>query len=321
MDMTPYCDQVISIQRERGLGHLYTFFKELQRRRNIDLIVDMHGTLRALFLRLFFPFIPRVVVDKRTIERSLLTFFKWDLLSMQNSSTLKRDKRRGEPLLLRNILDFKLIFDLPKIELNKPLSFCTVTFSEIDWDSFKLKWQLQGVLKKEFITVVPTASFPEKRWSKENFYQMIELSLNHQQLRSFPILLLAGKNDEFCREFDSLEKKYPNRFFNLQGKTSLIESAQLLKNALVCVGNDTGLPHIAESVGTKALFILGPTGEEFGFYPHLKESDFIGLKLWCRPCTTNGKGNCIRSERFCLTQITPNMVINKLIKLVDGHAF
>ncbi len=320
MEVTPYCDTVTSISRTKGLAFLYQFFKELKRQRRVDLIVDMHGTLRALFLRLFFPFIPRLVVDKRTVERTILTFLKLDILSTQNQTTPARLERRGELLLLRNILDFSFIFKLPPVKLDQSLSFCSASFSDVNWEQFKLKWQLNSVLKKEFITIIPSASFPEKRWSPANFYQLIELSLNHPLLKKYSLILLAGKNDDFCREFDSLEQKYPDRFFNLQGKTSLIESAQILKNGLLCVGNDTGLPHIAESVGTPSLFILGPTGEEFGFYPHLEESDFIGLKLWCRPCTTNGKGNCIRSERFCLTGITPAMVEERMVKLVGTNA-
>jgi ADP-heptose:LPS heptosyltransferase len=116
-----------------------------------------------------------------------------------------------------------------------------------------------------------------------------------------------------------LEKKYPQRFFNLQGKTSLMESAVLAQNAFRVIGNDTGIPHLAEAVGTPALFILGPTGEQFGFYPHLPLSRALFKNLWCRPCTTNGKGHCIRSERFCLTGISVEQVKSEIDLLLKDN--
>ena len=76
-----------------------------------------------------------------------------------------------------------------------------------------------------------------------------------------------------------------------------------------------GLPHISESVGTPSLFIIGPTGEEFGFYPHLPGSDIVSKRLWCRPCTTNGKGNCIRSERYCLNLISVEDVFQPMVEM------
>ena len=104
---------------------------------------------------------------------------------------------------------------------------------------------------------------------------------------------------------------------NLQGKTSLQQSIQLVRAARLCLGNDTGIPHFAESVGTPVLVIMGPTGEQFGLTPHLPGSATLSRKLWCRPCSTNGDARCIRSQRFCLTGITPQMVLDKTLELLE----
>ena len=135
----------------------------------------------------------------------------------------------------------------------------------------------------------------------------------------FPIL--AGPDDTFCQEFDSLVEKYPGKVFNLYGKTSLTESAAFTKEANICVGNDTGLLHVAESLGTPILMIYGPTSEFFGFRPHLKSSRYMSVPLWCKPCSTTGKRKCFRKEAYCLTGITPEKVhqeLNQMLAEVNG---
>lgn len=303
-------DQVIGFSRASGLKGLFELsklFKTIDDDDKIDLIIDMHCTVRSLFLRLVNPTITRIYVDKRTIERSILTTFKLDFLSWQNQN--KRDKHFGELLLKRNVLDFKELFDL---DLNHTMNFVSEkgqgqlsTCFGADVDEIPTIMRENALEKFKYICLIPSASFPEKRWPVHKFKALIELLLNDSDFNEYKFVILAGPDDDFCREFDQF---IGDQFVNLQGKTSLVESALILKNAKFCVGNDTGLPHISESVGRPACFILGPTGEEFGFYPHLKHSKIVRKILWCRPCTTNGKGNCIRSERFCLNLITENEV-------------
>jgi ADP-heptose:LPS heptosyltransferase len=187
-----------------------------------------------------------------------------------------------------------------------------------DDPSFSLsKWGLEGKEKK-YVVYVPSASFPEKRWPPDSFLQLMKAKLQDPKFFHLSFVILAGPTDTFCDLFNPLIDEFPGRLFNLQGKSNFVESTMLVKKALFVVGNDTGVPHIAEAVGTPSLFILGPTGEEFGFYPHLHQSELVMKRLWCRPCTTNGKGNCIRSERFCLTQITPNEVSTVMNKMLDN---
>ena len=307
----PHLDEVYGFSRAKGLTglkQLFEFVADIHRKQPIHLFLDLHGTLRSLALRLRFFSIPRLFIDKRTFERSLLTTFKVNILSFQGFSFWKKKlapHRFGEMLLARTVIDFSGVLGLNELrgaDLGR-LSSVTQTFK--DDQHFDLgKWGLAGS-EKRYIVYVPSASFPEKRWSMDNFLKLAEDKLKDPLFLNFKFVVLAGPDDKFCDAYQPLVQSYPNRFFNLQGKSTFSETAMLVKKALFCVGNDTGVPHIAESVGTPSLFILGPTGEEFGFYPHLDKSRTVMKRLWCRPCTTNGKGNCIRSERFCLTTITP----------------
>lgn len=316
----PAIDKIYGFSREKGISGIKALFSEVKKihaENPIDLIFDLHGTLRSILLRIRFFFIPRIFIDKRTLERTLLTTFKINLLSSQGIvSSRKKDNenntRYGEWLLARNIQDFLGVIGFTRLNFkkNNRLSSCTQTFK--DDEHFILKNISSLLVEKKFVCVVPSASFAEKRWPENNFYNLLEIIFTQNLFSDLVFVILAGPTDDFCKRFDLLKEKFPIRFINLQGKTSIVESTMLVKKALFCVGNDTGIPHIAEAVGTPSLFILGPTGEEFGFYPHLTTSDTVMLRLWCRPCTTNGKGNCIRKSRYCLNEITPSMVLEKM---------
>lgn len=326
----PYIDEVISFSRKSPLSELFQTFKTHNDKYPVDLIVDMHGTLRSIMLRLRFFSIPRIYVDKRSFERSLLTWLRINILSWQNNNE-GRLANKGELLLKRNYRDFSPVFDFLPLSkqdgkfigfddnefINEQLSSCNLTFiTENKSQKQKAILNNYGISKK-FIIIVPSASFVEKRWHEENFEKLILKLLKEKEFDQYQFVLVAGPNDNFCRRYDYLSADNPNRFFNLQGKTSIEETLLLVKKSEFVVGNDTGIPHFAESVGTPAIIILGPTGEEFGFYPHLPNSKIICMDIWCRPCTTSGKGRCIRSERFCLTQISVERVYKEMQQMIS----
>lgn len=296
-------------RRKQKLKDLGPILKQIQQEQKVDLIVDMHGSLRSLFVRLFLWSVPRIFMDKRTLERSILTWFKLDFLSKSKS---KNGSRLGELLLIRNVADFSDLFDMEPHQGEKGRrSSCSLTYNnEKKLEPLLSQYELE---KQKYICIVPSASYPEKRWPPEYFSGLITKCLEDAHFSDYKFVILAGPADDFCKQFDSINSD--GRLINLQGKTSLLESTHILKNSKFCVGNDTGLPHIAESLSVPSLFILGPTGEEFGFFPHLPNSQVVSKNLWCRPCTTNGKGFCIRSERFCLTKITVEEVFETLIKM------
>jgi ADP-heptose:LPS heptosyltransferase len=168
-----------------------------------------------------------------------------------------------------------------------------------------------GLRPEHYICLIPSASFPEKRWPKEKFFDLLTQLLSHDLFRDYDIVILAGPEDHFCDYFRSIT----HRVFHLQGKTTFIQSAHILRWSCFSIGNDTGLPHMSEAMGRPVIVLLGPTGEEFGFIPHLEDSSYLSTPLWCHPCSPNGKGFCIRSRRWCLEKITVQHVMDQAVKL------
>jgi hypothetical protein len=57
-----------------------------------------------------------------------------------------------------------------------------------------------------------------------------------------------------------------------------------------------------------------------GFGAWMQPEDFFvsipNTELTCRPCTTFGKGECRRGDMACMNWLTPEIVFNKIEKVL-----
>jgi ADP-heptose:LPS heptosyltransferase len=287
----PTVFRTLSFDRRGGetWSDLVTKVDHLDREEPIDLILDLHGTLRSWRLRLSFWSIPSLSVDKRRWERFFLTKIP--------SKYLKRIfnlKLFGlEPQVERILKDLESLFlDTRAIRRTRDFRFgphqeLTSLSSLKDFD-----------LPKPYIVLAPSASFAPKRWPVLSFVQLAREFLRET---TYHVVVLAGPQDDFCEAFSGINHE---RFQNLQGKTSLSESMAILKEAKICIGNDSGMNHIAEAYGVPCVTIFGPTDPRFGFKPHGALSRTISRELWCKPCSTTGKKECFRDRQYCMEEIT-----------------
>jgi len=104
---------------------------------------------------------------------------------------------------------------------------------------------------------------------------------------------------------------------NYCGKTSLSEAAQLLAACTCTLTNDSALSHLSESVGTPVIVFFGPTHEQFGYRPFLKESKSISLPLSCRPCTKGGLTNCRFGDFKCFHDLDMQLAIKQINQLTN----
>lgn len=101
----------------------------------------------------------------------------------------------------------------------------------------------------------PGMLMTSKRWPPEHFAALGQrLS---EKLNLAGIVLLGGPNDaELLAE---VSNQLPVRHILLTGKLSFSEISALAHQAVVYVGNDTGLTHLAAAAGAKTVMILGPS--------------------------------------------------------------
>ncbi len=300
----PGIDQVITFNRRGGEGwkDFILKIKALHKARPIDLILDLHGTLRSLKLRLHFWKIPCLSIDKRRFERFLITKVKGKWLKTFIASKIIGHENQVE----RIINDFQALFHDHRAlrrtidKLNRPHQEIT-SLSKND-----------GVKKENsYIVLAPSASFEAKRWPVERFVELAEKILSSHNSE---IVILAGPGDDFCKAFDKIQSSLLR---NLQGKTSLKESMDILSHASFCIGNDSGMNHISEAYGVPCLTLFGPTDPCFGFAPHGTSSGYISKEIWCKPCSTTGSKKCFRDQPYCMNEISVEEVYKKFLELRD----
>jgi heptosyltransferase-2 len=300
----PEIDHVIGFDRKKGekWSDLVKKIDLLDENDPIDLILDLHATLRSFRLKLSFWNIPALTVDKRRWERFFLTKIR--------SSAFKKlfsHKIFGlEPQTERIIKDFQGLFGDLRGK-RRAVEFRKGPHEELT----SLPALKEKLDHGNNIILAPSASFEPKRWPVDRFVLLAE---NILQKTPFNVIVLAGPEDHFCEAFNQIN--HP-RFKNLQGKTSLKESMEYLAQAKICIGNDSGMNHIAEAYGVPCLTLFGPTDPLFGFAPHGSSSRFISKDLNCKPCSTTGKKACHRDRLYCMEEISVDEVFSIFVKMME----
>lgn len=289
----PHIDQILSFSRKSSLGKFFKTFGDFHKDQPVDFIVDLHNTTRANLLKLRYWSIPKIAVDKRKIERKLLTSpIKINLLKKE--SIMKRVIKDFNFLFTEKFQESKLSNFLWEDSSSQSISSIPDSFDKAEVEATKLKYDL----KDPYVAIVPSASHETKRWPVERFLELSKLISKEMK-----VVILAGPDDQFCHVFNDCEN-----IMNLQGKTSYVESSRIVGAARLCIGNDTGLIHMAEAQNIPSLMIMGPTSEYFGFATHLESSHTFSHKLWCRPCSATGSKKCFRKKTYCLEMTSVNDV-------------
>lgn len=289
----PGIQNVLSFNRRGGekWKDLIGKVDELNGREPIDLILDLHATLRSYRLRLSYWTTPSLTVDKRRWERFLLTKLKGKFFKRLVNVRVFGLETQVE----RIIKDFQNTFG-DKRGVRRVREYRNGKMGEMT----SLASGPIYSIPRPYIVLAPSASFGPKRWPTKYFVTLAQKILKETP---FDVVVLAGPTDNFCEVFNEIKS---DRLHNLQGKTSLKESMSVLERAQACLGNDSGMNHIAEAHGVPCLTIFGPTDPRFGFAPHGSKSVYLSKELWCKPCSTTGSSPCFRAEHFCMNLITPD---------------
>lgn len=283
----PDIQRVLTFDRRSGekLSGLARKIRELHEKEPITLMLDLHSTTRSTLLRWMLPTLPRLVVDKRRIERFLLVrvpgwkgWTRWKFLGL-------------EVQVERTPRDWQGILMAPFKRGTRPLT----EMPPVDRIHHK----------KPYVVFAPVASFESKRWPMNYFVTLAQKFLNDERWKHYDLVIVAGPTDKHCEALNVIQDP---RMLNLQGKTKLKESIAWMQEARVVVGNDSGMNHIAEAANVPVITLFGPTHEGFGFAPHLSTSTALSVEMWCRPCSATGSRKCFRSEQFCMTDLKPEKV-------------
>lgn len=152
-----------------------------------------------------------------------------------------------------------------------------------------------------YITIAPASVWFTKQWPKEKWIEF--LSSIREEMK---VLIIGGPGDKTLG--DEIAKATQNSYLsfeNLCGELALLETAALMKIAMLNYTNDSGPMHIASAMNAPTRAIFCSTVEDFGFGPLSDDSYVIQtpLKLDCRPCGLHGHKQCPEGHFKCATSI------------------
>jgi heptosyltransferase-2 len=148
-----------------------------------------------------------------------------------------------------------------------------------------------------------TKQFPWDQW----------VSLMDAIPENISIYLLGASGDVALCEKIKRSTKHPS-VLDLSGKLSFLDSASLMRDALMNYVNDSAPMHFASAVNAPVTAVYCSTIPGFGFGPlsdisHVVESPQI---LSCRPCGLHGKKNCPLTHFNCAKHITTKQLLSVL---------
>ena len=207
----------------------------------------------------------RAIIMTNSLKSSLIPFFAkipvrtgW-LGEMRFGliNDLRSKEIRNYPLMIEQFAKLSIN---PNEVLNKPLPYPSLKI-----DSHNLKEQLINLgidSDRPSLAICPGAEFgPAKKWPP-NYYAEV---CNEYLSKSWNILVFGSQNDQITGNTiqEAIDKRLLGHFFNLTGKTSLIDVIDLLAHCKRAVTNDSGLMHIAAAVDTPLVAVYGPSSPQF----------------------------------------------------------
>lgn len=171
---------------------------------------------------------------------------------------------------------------------------------------------VQAYKQEPYITVSPasvwfTKQYPSSKWV--NFIDKVPAALK--------IYLCGGPGDiDLCGEI--IQSSKHSSIENLSGKLTFLQSAALMKAAVMNYVNDSAPMHFASAMNAPVAAVFCSTIPGFGFGPLSDKRVVIEIQqaLDCRPCGLHGYKACPLGHFNCAYQIKDEQLMEALSKPV-----
>lgn len=182
--------------------------------------------------------------------------------------------------------------------------------------------QRTAALGRKFITVSPgggdswgrEADF--KRWPVGNYAVLIGMM---QKKYGFEGVCIVGSKaeTELCGQ---LKNALGLPVVVLAGETTIAETAVLLQQSLLFVGNDGGLVHLARALEVPLVAFYGPVPPEvYGPYPVSPDAAAVFKQdLACRPCYYKFRFKKDCPTIACLKTLAPEEALEQIERVFSG---
>lgn len=168
-------------------------------------------------------------------------------------------------------------------------------------------WREYSIGDEKKVVIAPGSKWYTKQWPIEYFNSLIKM-LDRDGIRT---IIIGGKDEQ------NLEIELGELSVDLRGKTTLLESAEILKRSDILVSNDSSPIHIASAWSkVRIIAIFGPTVKKLGFFPWSLNSEVMeDNSVECRPCSLHGGRKCPKKHFKCMKNIIPEKIYESIKKV------
>jgi heptosyltransferase-3 len=158
----------------------------------------------------------------------------------------------------------------------------------------------EALPERGFIHIHPASRWSFKCWPAERNAELIDrLASTHR------VVITAAPEPAEMSLIGEILSKTKSKPVNLAGKLSIKELGALTRRARLFIGVDSMPMHLAAAMGTPAVALFGPSGEQ-EWRPWRVAHRVVTTNHPCRPCGNDGCGGGKISE--CLTTLGVNEV-------------
>ena len=276
----------------KGLFGGLKLWADIQRLR-VDGVADLEASVRSRRLRFCLtPWRRRTsVIERGKVERQLLTR-KFRKVMVQLTTLSQRSRNVFERLGL----PFSMPAPVRRRRASTPPHIATI---------------LAGEKNGRWIGVALLSHLKGNCYPIDQSAELIKLlALRYEKVFIFGSGIYQK---QFCEGMESL---FPS-VVSVAERASLDEQMDLISVLDAVVTVDHPVLSLASLVGTPAVSIWGAT------HPFIESCGYgqdpryvVQLELECRPCSADGRRQCLFGHYGCMTHISPEMVASKLVKLV-----
>ena len=162
--------------------------------------------------------------------------------------------------------------------------------------------------KTKYICISPASVWFTKQYPKEKWISFI-----NKTPADLTIYLLGGPDDYALAREINMSITHSS-VFNLCGKLNFLQSAALMKDAVMNYVNDSAPLHFASAINAPVTAVYCSTLPNFGFGPLSDKSFIVEIQepLYCRPCGLHGKTKCPQGHFLCARKIEDAQLLRTL---------
>ena len=296
----------VNLEEYKGFFGLHRLYRELKEKINPDAVSDLQGNTHSRVLSLFFRMdgIKIATIDHGEKGKKALT-----RPNNKRLFPLISSRARYREVFHRTGLNFKYEFkSLYGDNAADPTLFTDITQK-----------------KRPAETWIAIAPFAKHR-GKILPYEKMAKVVDELAARPSYKLFLFGEGIEESTVLRPWTDKYANVTSLAEKREGFPKELALMSHCDAMISMDSANMQLASLVNLPVISIWGITHPYCGCMGFgQKEENAVQLNLTCRPCSVTGEKTCRSKDYFCITGITPEMIINALdnelkkIKQTDNY--